>query len=126
MNPAPNLIRYNGQLLLLPLIVSFFLLIYNPTVFTKIGVLFLVILQTVNITLFTYPNIQGRISEFNQIRNELKNLKDFGGPIDIEVKNFYSHKVRLQEAGIEVDNIVDKCAKPLILSNSFGTTKICR
>ncbi len=126
VNPAPNLIRYNGQLLLLPFIVSFFLLINNPTLYSKIGILILIVLQIANISLFTYPNIKGRLTEFKQIKDELTEIKKTRNSVNIEINNFYSHKIRLQEAGIILNSTVNKCTNSFDLSYSFGTTKICK
>ena len=127
-NPVPNLIRYNGQILLIPIIVAVSILTLSRTKNKLLVTLnvFLIFSLYINAVLFSVPLFQGRAEGITNINKQLSEMNRSNKKYYVKANNFYSHYIRLSENDINYE-IVDKlpCKEPIPLVKSIDTTKIC-
>jgi hypothetical protein len=128
ITPAPNLLRYNGQIVLIPFIIIIMALKgakYRKVLYLPI--IILIALMCTNLLLFSIPILkESAVIMPATINNQLNQMKQSKKIYYINAKIFYSNYIRLQEYGVNF-KIVDKltCKKPQLLLNSSYTTWFC-
>lgn len=125
--PVPNKLRYSPLITLLPVIVLTLLLnIKNKKMWVKIASFAITVLLCLNILVSLSSLITGRVRDSRAISTQLKTLRESGKTYDVQVANFYSHYVRLQEGGVHFVPVKKlTCPNPQELQFSYGTTLFC-
>lgn len=128
LNPVPNLIRYNSQIVLIPFVVVITALIgFKNSTFIRILAYLMLIFIFFNMSIYSGSVLERKMKETIEINKQLNLMKQSQSSYMVKANNFYSNYIRLQEYQIPFE-ITDhlKCSNQEILLNSSYTTRFCK
>jgi cellulose synthase (UDP-forming) len=127
VNPVTNLLRYNGQILLLPYFAVVLIFVMYQKNKVLVGTAYAVILLlAVNTVLFDQAVVAKVSRENSVIQQQLTQLKEKDTKVSVKAANFYSNVIRLGENGVnfQMSEKLD-CKNAETLIGSHNTTKFC-
>ncbi len=126
INPAPNLIRYNIQLVLIPFIVIVAALALYKTPLVRLLAYASIVTLVANAALFSGAFVEKTVKETAEIGVQMNSFKATDSQYTVKASNFYSNYVRLYEFGIPFVVNKNLNCNGEYLAQSHFTTKICR
>lgn len=127
VNPAPNLLRYHGQLILVPffIIITIFTLYKSSKLLTFLALLILLTLH-LNTVMFDTAVFHRIATESQLINHQLAQMKNSFQPNIIKSNNFFSSYIRLKENQIPfVVADMLPCPNPQTLVETHSTVYYC-